>query len=513
MTLALTVAAGSPLLVILGLMLGLRWSATKAGAVGLALAVTLALAVFRFGQRIYPALGSLGAIAGVAAEAGFVTITILWIILPALAIYQLQQRTGALETLRVALGRVSSDLGVVALLVAWFFSLFIEGAAGFGTSAALAAPFLVSAGFRKIDAVTIALVGHSVGVSFGAVGTPILPQIAATDFSGRELATAVAQFHSLLGIFIAIMTMLLIRRALGIEKRRYLWLWTLVAAACFFVPYYAIARFIGPELPSLAGALVGAGIFITLWTRFKPDNVATDTPADTSTLNAQQIVGAASPYLLLVIFVVATRLIAPVGEALRQVALEWTLAGTFSGSMQVLYHPGTLLFASFFLGALWQRAPRSDISASLTAAGKQLIKVSVALFIMLSLSRLMVHATMIDTLATSAAATLGSVWPLLAPFVGVLGTFVTGSATASNILFTDFQLVTAQNLNLPPLLILGAQCFGAAVGNIICPHNIIAASATVALSGEEGTILRRTLGICVAYGVLGGLLAWLLVTI
>jgi len=513
MTFALTVAAGSPLLVILGLMLGVRWSAAKAGGVGLALAVTLALAVFGFGQQIYPALGSLGALAGVAAEAGFTTIAILWIILPALAIYQLQQRTGALETLRVALGRVSSDLGVVALLVAWFFSLFIEGAAGFGTSAALAAPFLVSAGFRKIDAVTIALVGHSVGVSFGAVGTPILPQLAATEFSGRELATAVAQFHGILGVFITIMTMLLIRRALGIAGRRYLWPWTLIAAACFLLPYYVIARFIGPELPSLAGALVGAGIFITLWTRFKPDNVAADTPADTSSLNARQIVRAASPYLLLVIFVVATRLIAPVGEVLQQVALEWTLAGTFSGSMQVLYHPGTLLFASFFLGALWQRAPQSDVAASLGAAAKQLLKVALALFIMLSLSRLMVHATMIDTLATSAAAALGGVWPLLAPFVGVLGTFVTGSATASNILFTDFQLVTARNLDLPPLLILGAQCFGAAVGNIICPHNIIAASATVALTGEEGTILRRTLGICLAYGVLGGLLAWLLTSI
>jgi len=250
-----------------------------------------------------------------------------------------------------------------------------------------------------------------------------------------------------------------------------------------------------------------------LWLKFKPQNVATDTPADTSALNAQQIVSAASPYLLLVVFVVVTRLVAPIGEALRTVALEWTLAGTFSGNMQVLYHPGTLLFASFFLGALWQRAPRSDVSASLGAAGKQLVNVSVALFIMLSLSRLMVHATMIDTLATSAAAALGDVWPLLAPFVGVLGTFVTGSATASNILFTDFQLVTARNLNLPPLLILGAQCFGAAVGNIICPHNIIAASATVALTGEEGTILRRTLGICLGYGVLGGLLAWLLTSI
>jgi lactate permease len=122
----------------------------------------------------------------------------------------------------------------------------------------------------------------------------------------------------------------------------------------------------------------------------------------------------------------------------------------------------------------------------------------------------MVHSGMISTLAEAAAETLGSAWPLFAPWVGVLGTFVTGSATASNILFTDFQLVTAETLELPVLAMLGAQGFGAAVGNIICPHNIIAAGATVALVGQEGAVLRRTLGICLLYAFLGGVMAWVL---
>jgi lactate permease len=106
--------------------------------------------------------------------------------------------------------------------------------------------------------------------------------------------------------------------------------------------------------------------------------------------------------------------------------------------------------------------------------------------------------------------TIGAAWPLLSPFVGVLGTFVTGSATASNILFTDFQQATAENLRMPVLPLIGAQGFGAAVGNIICPHNIIAGGATVGISGQEGAVLSKTLVACLLYALLGGALALLL---
>jgi lactate permease len=128
---------------------------------------------------------------------------------------------------------------------------------------------------------------------------------------------------------------------------------------------------------------------------------------------------------------------------------------------------------------------------------------------MLGLSRLMVYAGMIDVLAEAASGAAGEAWPVFSPFVGVLGTFVTGSATASNILFTDFQQAAALRLNLDALSLVGAQGFGAAVGNVICPHNIIAAGATVNLTGREGEVLRRTLGPALGYAFLGGLLVFL----
>jgi lactate permease len=187
-----TALAALPIVAVLVGMLALRWSAARAAGVGLALALPLAWLAFGYGTRRLPELGPLTAMGGAMLEAAIIAATILWIILPALCIHELQQRTGALEVLRGAMERLSGDPRIAALLVAWFFVLFIEGAAGFGTSVALAAPFLVAAGFGRVEAVTIALVGHSVGVSFGAVGTPILPQLAVTAFSGRELAGATA---------------------------------------------------------------------------------------------------------------------------------------------------------------------------------------------------------------------------------------------------------------------------------------------------------------------------------
>jgi lactate permease len=177
----------------------------------------------------------------------------------------------------------------------------------------------------------------------------------------------------------------------------------------------------------------------------------------------------------------------------------------------LLTHPGTLLVASFLLGALVQGALGRTASGAVRTTLKQLVPVTIALLAMLLLARLMVRSGMTEALAEAAAGSTASVWPVLAPLVGVLGTFVTGSGTASNVLFTDLQAATAQQLGYEPLPLLGAQNFGASVGNQIAPHNIVAGGATVGLTGGEADVMRRTIGIAIVYAVLGGLLALLLV--
>src|SRR6056297_23710 len=499
-------------------MLGARWSAARAGAAGVALTLPIAWLAFGYGRTVLPQLGPVLATGGALAEAVFIAATILWIIFPALCIHELQQRTGALEVLRSAMGRLSPDPRILALLVAWFFVLFVEGAAGFGTSVALAAPFLVAAGFGRVEAVTIALVGHSVGVSFGAVGTPILPQLAVTPFSGLELASATAAYHSLVGWLMPLVAMLLVTRTLPRAQRSgpSIWGWTLAAAALFLIPHQLIATFVGPELPTLGGSLVGGAAFVGAL------RVARSRAPATASLDAGVAAGvaeggpkavpargvarAAAPYLALVGLVLVTRLLPPLREALTGLELGWS-AGPFAGTFAAAYHPGTLLLAAFAVGAAIQRSSWSDVTAAMSAALRQLIPVTAALVAMLAISRVMVYSGMSDALAAAADAAAGGLWPLFAPFVGMLGTFVTGSATASNILFTDFQQATANRLELPALPLVGAQGFGAAVGNIVCPHNVIAAGATVQLAGREGEVLRRTLGVALVYGLLGGLAA------
>lgn len=503
----MTLLAGLPILLILVLMLVVGWPAARAGLVGLAL--TLILAWWPFREMLTSQVGSSAATFGALSEALFTAAAILWIIVPALAIHQMQVASGAIRILERALGSVTGDPRMLALLIAWFFALFMEGAAGFGTSAALAAPFLVGAGFGPIQAVVLALVGHTAGVSFGAIGTPIVPQVAATAFTGQELARATAPYHAVLGVTLAFVVMVLAGRSSvpGVRSGSAI-PQTLSAAALFLVPYLAIAWLVGPELPTLGGALIGGLGFAWLVRRF-----ATSAPTTRASSANEGVSWAAAPYLGVVGLVLVTRLVPGVSDVLRSIEVEWQLSGGFSGSFAPLYHPGTLLFGGLVLGALVQRRPWSAPAAALGGALRQVGPVVVALVAMLGLSRVMVAAGMIDTLAQAASDFAGRSWPLVAPLVGGLGTFITGSATASNILFTDFQAATARTLGLPGLPVMGAQGFGAAAGNMIAPHNVIAAAAVVDETGNEGAVLRTTLWVAAGYLTVGGLLALLFVSL
>lgn len=480
-------AAALPLAIVLAMMGLANLSAAKAGALGLAAALVVALAVFDLPGDAAATL------TGAGAEALSSTATILWIVLPALAIYEFQSRVGALDRIRDALTGLTADRRVQAILIAWFFGLFMEGAAGFGTPVALAAPLLAGLGYPPVRAVVLALLGHAAGVSFGAVGTPTLAQIDLTGLSPTGLAGRIALMQALVSPLLLLATVRLAGEGrltasdLG---------WTALAWACFAVPSVALASLTGPELPSLGGALIGLAVFAAMLVRRRRGARAD--------LDLGALARDLAPYALILVLVLLTRLVGPLQHALEGWTLAWSMDGGFSGSFAPLYHPGTLLFAGLGLGAL-ATGRAAALPAALGGALTRAVPVALALLAMLALSRVMVHGGLIDALA-EAAATTGAIWPLLAPLIGVLGTFVTGSATASNILFTEFQTGVAAQLALPPVAMAAAQGFGSAVGNIVAPHNIIAGSATVGLVGREGEVLSKTLLICAAAALAGGAL-------
>jgi lactate permease len=288
-----------------------------------------------------------------------------------------------------------------------------------------------------------------------------------------------------------------------------LWIWTALAALLFLLPFFSISRWIGPELPTLGGALFG-GLGFVMILRFARRNHGAPKEvlsAGNAAGHPKSLLRLTAPYWAPVTLILLTRLIPPVKEVLSAVTWEWVLLDTFGGKIEPFYHPGTMLFIGLLAGAALQGAKGSAMKAAMAETTAKLLPVVIALIAMLSLSQIMVHAGMIAGLSAWAAQTAGGLWPLLCPLVGVLGTFVTGSATASNILFTDFQQTVAKNLGLPVLSMVGAQGFGAAVGNMICPHNIIAGGATVGLAGKEGSILSKTMVGCLIYSTLGGLVA------
>jgi len=471
--------AASPIAVVLLLMLGFRVSAASAGLSGLALALLLALT----GGSTLQGLAFIGPFL----ESAFLTATILWILLPALAIHHLQTDTGAIATIRDALSGLTANRTLLAILIGWFFALFLEGVAGFGTPVALAAPLLVGFGFGPVQPVAIALIGHASGVAFGAVGTPVLAQAELVGLAGEAIARWTGPVNALLAATM-IGFVVFVARAEGGSSRA-AWTWPALAAFLYLVPMVVIALFVGPELPTIGGALIGLAAFaVALWLRERR----------VSPVTVGALARVASPYLAVIVLILATRLVPTVRENLESVVIAWRWLDDFGGSFLPLFHPGTILFVGLIAGAVVQDVRPGKVGTALSAAARQLLTVALALFFMMSLARVMLHAGMINTLAEASAATTGPAWPLIAPAIGALGSYVTGSATASNVLFTNLQATTAAELGLPAGEMLAAQGVGAAIGNILSPLNVIAGAATVGLAGREGAIMRLTLPACVA---------------
>lgn len=483
-----------PIFLFVLLLTGFQLPAAIAGFAAACLAGVVAVWGFDYAPTLLNVLGPV-------LEASFISATILWIIFPALAIHEYQERTGQTARIGRWFSSVSDNPQIIALLLAWFFALFLEGAAGFGTPVALVAPMLVSFGFSPIKSLIFTLVGHAAGVSFGAVGTPMVPLLAASLVDPRVLSLIILGLHTALGWSL---TVLLFRLAASEGSLARFGVWTppLAAAFLFFLPAAAFAYIAGPELPTLGGALVGGVLFVVLVKRKWPSAQLPDSQPTSA------LIRAGLAYLLVLVFILTTRLVPQVAEIFREATFDWTIAGKFNGSVALLNHPGTILIAAFLAAATINHSGITVVKSSLGAAAARLPMVALALLAVLLMARIMVHSGMINALALAVEQALGSYWVLAVPLVGALGSFVTGSATASNIIFADFQVAAAKATGLASLPAIAGQGFGAAIGNIIAPHNIVAGAATVGLIGREGDVLKRTLPICIAYTAAGGLLLW-----
>ncbi|MCC5854092.1 MAG: L-lactate permease [Idiomarina sp.] len=498
-----------PFVVILVCMIGLRWSALKAGLV--ALVATLAIVPVFLDVSLAQVRNDI--LPRSMFEAAVSSLSILWIIFGALCIYYAQLHQGAIARIQQQLQQLHPNPKVSALFVAWFFSMFMEGAAGFGTSAALTAPFLVAAGYRPVIAVVLALWGHSLGVAFGAVGTPVITQsLLVYGAAAPDMELLLSQ--AVLPYLIPTTFVLAIGLAWGCTRFHVSYAGQLhaalyksaaglgtLAALCFLLPAVAVAYFLGPELPTLLGAVVGAALFSLLLRSRRGE--AADLHVVAQDMSFAR---ATAPYAVLILLVLVTRLVPEVKATLMSV--QWTFEWRgYQGMIPVLYHPGTLLVVSFVVGGLLQRQSAPALLSALVLAAKRVLTVLAPLFIMLLLSRVLVHGGAINQLGQQVAIVAGAFWPFWAPWFGVLGTFITGSATSSNILFSEFQRSAAEAGGHESIGLLGSQTIGAAIGNMVCPHNIIAAGATVNIQGNEGQVMKYTFPMAAILTTIAGVVA------
>ncbi|MFN7035840.1 MAG: L-lactate permease [Bellilinea sp.] len=541
MTVLTTLTALTPILAIFILLVLLRLPASKAMPLSLFITAILALLVWRV-----PFLH----IAASVLEGLIISLSILWILFGAILLLNTLTVAGAMERIRAMFFSISPDRRVQAIIVAWLFGAFIEGAAGFGTPAAITAPLMVALGFPPLAAVVLALTANSSPVTFGALGTTFQIGMTRGLQQGGEMAGLVAQatggitlpevIHKVaaqavqidlfVGTLIPLIQVLLLTRFFGRNKSwregLAMWKFALFAGISFLLPAYLVALFLGPEFPTLIGALVAMLIVIPaarkgflipkdIW--YFKDREEEEQAVE----HSMPLQRAWLPYILLTILLVLTRLpFLPLKNFLQSQSIRFdNLLGTgISASLEPLYLPGTIfvivaLFSFWFFHIESQNRQRV-VSQSM----QRLIGSAIALGGALPMVRIFINSginsagleSMPIELARQASDLVGNYWPLIAPLIGSLGSFLAGSATFSNMMFSLFQVSVAGQVNLSPFIVLALQALGANAGNMICVLNVVAAASVVGLSGKEGSIIRFTLMPMLYYILWAGMVGFFL---
>ena len=500
-------------------------------------------------------------VAAASVQGLFLTFDLLFIIFGALLLLHTLERSGGVTAIRRSFHGISDDRRIQVVIVAWLFGSFIEGAAGFGTPAAIAAPLLVALGFPAAAAVMLGMMVQSTAVTFGAVGTPVLvgiqgglggeafsAQLAAAgiDMMGYlRLVTAKAVLlHAAAGVLMPTWMVVMLTRFYG-ENRSWteglkVLPFTIFGGLAFTVPYVLFGTFLGPEFPSLLGAPVGLAIVVTAARRgfllpadtwrfpareaWQDDWVSglEEEMADVPEGRRISTVMAWAPYLLVGVLLVITRLPSlPVGVWLKAPALSWNdILGTgISATTTPLYLPGFILMVVVAATAVMHRMRAADVGAAVRSSARVLLGAGIVLVFTVPMVRIYINSdvnsagllSMPIAMAEWVAGNVGRVWPMFAGVTGALGAFIAGSNTVSNLMFSAFQYGVAERLAMSTVMIVALQAVGAAAGNMIAIHNVVAASATVGLLGREGSTLRKTILPTLYYLLVIGLLGMLAV--
>jgi len=546
----LALIAFLPILIVGVLMAARDWPATKAMPVGYVLALIIAGTLWNMPPKWMVSATIAGAINA---------LDILFIVFGALLILGTLTASGGIDGISHSLAHVSKDRRIQALLIGFLMGAFVEGAAGFGTPAAVAAPLLVGVGFPPLVAAMIALIGNSTPVPFGAVGTPIVGGFSHLEgllemhnypYGLYEFLKSIGAFTGILKLLVGsfmplamvcAMTLLMDK---SIRKGLEVWKLALFGGFVFTIPQSIIANFVGPEVPSLVGALIGIPIFVIAVRKglfvpketwdFKPQDQWEDdwegnikagtTDEIAATAEIMSPVRAWAPYVIIGLLLVLTRLKwLPFQAMVTKWTIAWNdiLGTTISRGITPLNNPG--IFPFMFVALLipfMHGLDRKKANRVWKDTVVQIGPTAIALFFALGLTYVMMNSgeahgadSMLIVIAKALARLAGKSWYIFAPVVGVLGAFISGSNTVSDIMFGPLQFDVAIETGLPVIPVLALQALGGAAGNMICVHNVVAALTTVGLVGSEGKVIKNNVGISLGYAMIAGVVAMLLINV
>jgi lactate permease len=517
------------------LMVGFRWGGKKAGPVGWAVAMVVAWLFFGAGPNLlfYSQLRGL-----------LLSLYVLYIIWMALVLYRVVDEAGAITVIGQGIARLTAEPTMQLLLLAWAFSAFLQGVAGFGVPIAVVAPLLIGMGFAPVVAVAAVAIGHSWSVTFGDIASSFQALMAATGLPGEILAPWTSFFlgvacfgcgiaaawtlrrgHSLRQGWPALLVMGLVMAGVqaGLAVNG---LWNLagfgaglaglaVGALVARLPRYQRA----PTEPSADKGEVSGSIF-------DPSDPGSDLSEPQRP--ALSLALALAPYLVLIVVVAAAELWPWLHEVLNEVKIQvqfpevqtsygWTTPAGYGRKISVFGHAGALLaYVSllFFIVYSWTGHYTKGVGRRIIQRTvKSAVPSSIGILSMVGMAVVMDNSGMTYVLAAGLSKLAGPLYPLVAPYIGMLGAFMTGSNTNSNVVFAPLQKQAAELLLISVPIILAAQTTGGALGSMLAPAKIIVGCSTAGLAGREGEVLKKTLapGLIIAgvVGVLALVVVWL----
>lgn len=500
--------AATPVVLLIILMGFLKMSGDKSALITLATTVLIALFAFHL-----PAADTgLSIIYGVL-KAIF---PILIIIIMAIFSYNVLVHTGKMEVLKEQFSSISSDKCIQVLLLTWGFGGLLEGMAGFGTAVAIPAAILISLGFKPIFSAVASLIANSVATGFGAVGTPVkvlAEQAGVADI--QVLSTQVVlQLSPLMILIPFVLVFMTDPRIKSLPKHILL---SVVVGVVSLVTQYIAARYMGAETPAILGSIASI-IAIILYAKITATDEDRELKAQFPKRSTAEIVSAWSVYGLILLLVILTSPLLPLRAVLAPILSTTFSFNIFDTVAQAeivrsvkiswLIDAGVLLFLGSIIGGLIQGANIIDLLKLLGRVIKQQRKTIVTVCCLIALSSTMDFSGMIAQLGLALAITTGSLYPLFAPTIGCLGTFLTGSDTSSNILFGKLQASVGHTIGVDPSWLAAANTAGATGGKIISPQSIAVATSACSLQGREGEIMKKAMPFALGYIVVAGLMVY-----